>query len=207
MSDTREYPDQFEVVVEETGNRKPAEDRSEAEGMKNTAEVFGYEDVEILPPGNTDDKPTDVIDSGQEPEVIEEHPSIEVEGAAEDLPERDVATDPLTWMPGEFIDEIDGSQAINRKGFEVLSHFYDVEIQSDLEVPPEETEHEFCRVKATATIDGREVEAHGSAHVDRGDDKVLLLEMADTRARKRAISIATGAGAVAVEELKNSIDK
>jgi len=50
---------------------------------------------------------------------------------------------------------------------------------------------------------GRQVEAFGSAHVDRGDDHFLLLEMADTRARKRALSIITGAGAVAVDELQN----
>jgi hypothetical protein len=101
------------------------------------------------------------------------------------------------------VDTIDGSPAINRKGFEVLSHFYEVDVSADLQVTPEDTGHEYARVKATAEIDGRTVEAFGSAHVDRGDDSYLLLEMADTRARKRALSIATGAGAVAVEELKN----
>ena len=39
------------------------------------------------------------------------------------------------------------------------------------------------------------------------DDPELLLEMADTRARKRALSIATGVGAVAVAELKNEVDR
>jgi hypothetical protein len=120
-----------------------------------------------------------------------------------DLPERNVGDDPLKWLPGEFVDTIDGSPAINRKGFEVLSHFYEVDVSADLQVTPEDTGHEYARVKATAEIDGRTVEAFGSAHVDRGDDSYLLLEMADTRARKRALSIATGAGAVAVEELKN----
>lgn len=52
------------------------------------------------------------------------------------------------------------------------------------------------------TADGRTCEAYGSAHVDRGDDHELLLELADTRARKRALSIATGVGAVAVAELR-----
>jgi hypothetical protein len=111
-------------------------------------------------------------------------------------------------MPGEFVDTIDGTEAINRKGYEVLAHFYDVEVSADLQVAPEETDHEYCRVKATATTDdGRAVEAYGSAHVERGDDPWLLLEMAGTRARKRALSIATGAGAVAVEELKHEVDR
>jgi len=47
-----------------------------------------------------------------------------------------VGQDPLKWMPGEFVDEIDGSMAINRKGFEVLSHFYDVDVSATLEVAP-----------------------------------------------------------------------
>jgi len=126
-----------------------------------------------------------------------------VDEAADALPDRDVDEDPLKWLPGEFVDTIDGSPAINRKGFEVLGHFYDVDVTTTLEVAPEETDHEYARCKATAEIDGRTVEAHGSAHVDRGDDHTLLLEMSDTRARKRALSIATGAGAVAVSEIKS----
>jgi hypothetical protein len=124
-----------------------------------------------------------------------------------DLPDRSVADDPLTWIPGEFVDDIDGSQAINRKGYEVLSHFYNVDVAVELQTPPEDTGHEYARVKATATTaDGRTCEAFGSAHLERGDDPELLLEMADTRARKRALSIATGVGAVAVAELKNEVD-
>jgi len=80
-------------------------------------------------------------------------------------------------------------------------------VTATLQTAPEETDHEFCRVKAVAeTAEDRTVEAFGSAHVDRGDDPWLLVEMAGTRARKRAISVATGAGAVAVAELKNELD-
>lgn len=140
------------------------------------------------------------------PEPVEPTPDAPAEDV--DLPDRSVADDPLTWIPGEFVDEIDGSQAINRKGFEVLSHFYDVDVDPDMQVVPEETDHTYCRVRCVATLpDGREVAAFGSAHVDRGDDADLLTEMADTRARKRALSIATGVGAVAVAELKNEVQQ
>jgi len=125
-----------------------------------------------------------------------------------DLPDRSVSDDPLTWIPGEFVDEIDGTQAINRRGFEVLSHFYDIDVEPDMEVTPEDTDHTYCRVRCVATTsDGREVAAYGSAHVDRGDDEVLLGELAGTRARKRALSIATGVGAVAVQELKSELEQ
>lgn len=192
--------DEWLVIDHDRDNEQPAESRSEAEDMKATAQEFGSEHVEIVPPGRSD-----AATDGGTPEVVDAEP---VESPGDQLPERSVSDDPLTWMPGEFIDEIDGTQAINRKGYEVLGHFYDVDVHADLEVAPEETDFVFCRVKATAiTADGRACEAYGSAHVDRGDgdDPALLLEMADTRARKRALSIATGVGAVAVEELKGEV--
>ncbi|WP_246998677.1 hypothetical protein [Halosolutus gelatinilyticus] len=156
-------------------------------------------DVELVPPDASDA-------ASAEPDVIDVE-SDAIDPAAYDLPERSISDDPLKWVPGEFVDEIDGTQAINRKGFEVLSHFYDIDVETDVQVSPHETDFTYCQVKAAATTpDDRRCEALGSAHVDRGDDSVLLLELADTRARKRALSIATGVGAVAVEELKNELD-
>lgn len=188
--------------VDDTVPEDPGVPRGEGESIEQAAERI-------------DDSPNvDVVDhspEGADVQQVESATTEPVEPTAQggpdhpDLPDRSVSDDPLTWIPGEFVDNIDGSQAINRKGFEVLAHFYDVSTTSDLQVKPEDEGHEYCRVKATATIDGRTVEAFGSAHVDRGDDPELLLEMADTRARKRALSIATGVGAVAVEELKNEV--
>ena len=178
--------------------------QSDADGLGEDTETPEAQTTEADGGARVED--TARPDAQHEPEVLDadEIPA-DPRGNTEetDLPERNVGDDPLKWLPGEFVDQIDGSPAINRKGFEVLSHFYEVDVSADLQVTPEDTGHEYARVKATAEIDGRTVEAFGSAHVDRGDDSYLLLEMADTRARKRALSIATGAGAVAVEELKN----
>lgn len=185
------------IVRGANGTEREAGSRSEAEEIKAEAESLGL-DVEIVPPGEDADDSVDVV------EHVDPEP---VDSAAEELPERSVAEDPLDWIPSDFVDTIDGSPAINRRGFEVLAHFYDVDVYSELEVPPEEHGFEYCRVKARAVRDGRECEAYGSAHVDRGDDPELLLEMADTRARKRALSIATGVGAVAVEELRNEVSR
>ena len=199
--------DTFVVIDHDNDNRREAETRSEAEDMKATAEEFGAKNVEIVPPGTdaeTDGGTAEVVDV----DTVDADPTPADADEVADLPERSVADDPLTWMPGHFVDEIDGTPAVNRKGFEVLSHFYDISVSAELQVTPEETDHEYARVKATATTpDGRTCEAFGSAHVDRGDDKTLLLEMAGTRARKRALSIATGTGAVAVEELRNEVDR
>jgi hypothetical protein len=199
--------DKFIVIDHDNGNEVPADSRSDAEDKKETAEELGAENVEIVPPGSdaeTDGGTAEVVDVQE----VDADPTPADADEVADLPERSVADDPLTWMPGHFIDEIDGTPSVNRKGFEVLSHFYDISVSAELQVTPEETDHEYARVKATATTpDGRTCEAFGSAHVDRGDDATLLLEMAGTRARKRALSIATGTGAVAVEELRNEVDR
>jgi hypothetical protein len=215
MADGGVSADSWRVVDHDNNdNVKPADSKADAESKAKTAREFGSDNVSVVPPGEPlpgeDTETQAVATEPTEAEVMEvSEPSPEpatttAEAAQHDLPERSVSDDPLTWVPGEFVDEIDGTQAINRKGFEVLAHFYDISVSADLEVPPEDTDHEYCRVKATAeTPDGRTCEAYGSAHVDRDDDATLLLEMADTRARKRALSIATGVGAVAVSELKS----
>jgi hypothetical protein len=188
-------------------NRREFESRADAETARADLRDLGVDpdDLEIVPPTETDGSGAvepEVVDDG-----VERQPVETPDTTPDTLDDRSVADDPIAWMPGEFIDQIDGTEAINRKGFEVLAHFYDVSVTADLQTAPEQTDHEFCRVKATAeTADGRTVQAFGSAHVDRGDDPWLLVEMAGTRARKRAISVATGAGAVAVEELKNELD-
>lgn len=202
MSD--DNPDEWTVVDRENDNRRTFDSRSDAEDALATVRDLGVEDVELVAPSETEP------DGGTAEVVPVENPADAPPADAEDvadLPERSVGDDPLTWMPGDFVDEIDGTPAVNRKGFEVLSHFYDISVSADLQVAPDENGHEYARVKATAeTPDGRTCEAFGSAHVERGDDETLLLEMADTRARKRALSIATGVGAVAVEELKNEVE-
>jgi len=229
MSNTPPAHDKFTVADLANENFKIADTRPDADDMLDKAVDAPGTDPEVFPPGESpaflqadndtpDETPPTESDGGEvvedtarpdanhDPEVLDAD-EIPADPRSDDgettLPERNVGDDPIKWLPGEFVDQIDGSQAINRKGFEVLSHFYQVDLHTELQVKPEDTGHEYCRAKAVAEIDGREVEAFGSAHVDRGDDSYLLLEMAGTRARKRALSIATGAGAVAVEELKN----
>lgn len=140
---------------------------------------------------------TNAVEPGQ---TVQEPQSTE-------LTERDLTDDPFEWMPGHYVDTIEGSQAINRQGYAVLSQFYDISVRTEVVVGPEDTDFQYCRCKATAKdADGDVYTQHGSAHVERGDDATLLLEMADTRATKRVLALATGVGAVAVEELKNSLE-
>lgn len=188
------------TVRADTGNERTCESRADAERIAAEMEQLGVE-VDLIPPGG------DVANGLNEPETATTTEVVSAEEAAERLPERNMSDDPLEWIPAPFVDTIDGEVTLNRKGFEVLGHYYEIAVESDIIVPPEETDFQFCRAKATATTpDGVSYEAHGSAHVDRGDEHTLLLELADTRACKRAMSAATGVGAIAVEELKNDID-
>lgn len=207
--------DKWRVVDHDNdGNTRTFDSRSDAEAAAEQVRDLGSTDVEVIEPE------TDTNDAPAEPEVVDHAPAAddapdtdhepevmspeEVKRAADQLPdERHVDEDPLKWLPGEFVDRIDGSPAINRKGFEVLRFFYDVSLDMEMEVDPNDNDMTHCRYKCVATMDGEPVEAWGTSHVDRGDDPWLLVEMAATRARKRALSIATGAGAVAVEELIN----
>jgi hypothetical protein len=108
-------------------------------------------------------------------------------------------------MPDEFTDTVDGTVTINRKGYEVLAHHYNVSGGTKLVVSPVETEMQYCVHKATVTdADGDEYTAYGEAHADDNGAENIV-RMSDTRAYKRAVSRATGVGTVAIEELQNEL--
>jgi hypothetical protein len=215
------------------GVERPFESRSEAEekagDMKELIKDRGGdpERVDVIPPNEGENQSVDVVDhSNGSGAVVEEPTKSEgnttekdtngtesdidsVEAVREtrgELPDDgpSVDEDPLVWMPDEFTDTIDGTVAINRKGFEVLAHHYD--IQCETELCNELTTEDRVVFKATATdADGDTYSAFGSASTERGDDAGLLVEMSDTRAYKRSVSRATGVGMVAVSELQNEL--
>jgi len=194
-----------EFIVRDTdrGNERPVESRAKAEEVAEELRGMGAS-VEIIPPGAEDN-----INAVEHHKTVKEANTVEpdtpdTEGY--DLPDDgpSVDEDPLVWMPDEFTDTIDGSVAINRKGFEVLAHHYS--IQCETELCADLTTDSRVTFKAIATdADGDTYSAFGSASDERGDDAGLLVEMADTRAYKRAISRATGVGMVAVSELQNEL--
>jgi hypothetical protein len=111
--------------------------------------------------------------------------------------------DPVEWMPSHFIDKIEGQPTVNRKGYCVIASKYGVSVTAEPITLPSESDWEYAEFRAIATTeDGQEYSGFGSAHVDRGDDKELLGEMAETRALKRSTAWATGLGMTAVEELE-----
>lgn len=125
-----------------------------------------------------------------------------------DLPNApDVTEDPVSWMPEHFIDIIEGVPSVNRKGYAVLAKHFGITVQSEPVTYPGQSDWEYAEFRATAvTPEGDTYTGYGSAHVDRGDDKGVLGELAETRACKRSIAWATGVGMVAIEEMQNSTE-
>lgn len=215
MSQTQQQPDglrQWTLYDVENENTNHFEDRSTAEEKATHAEDDLGLTVEVYPPGehpDLSDAGPRIEDGAEDVEVIQEGdtPQEDVLGTPRDqLPDDgpSVDEDPLVWMPDEFTDTIDGTVAINRKGFEVLAHHYSIQCETSL--CESLTTAERVVFKATARdADGDTYTAFGSAGSARGDDEGLVVELADTRSYKRAISRATGVGMVAVEELQEGV--
>jgi hypothetical protein len=190
------------------GSTRRFDTRAEAEATKAELEELG---LSIDLTHETDTQAQTVSDGGS----VESDGTNAVavpdsdDGEAGDLPAAsDVTEDPLSWMPDHFIDQIEGVPSINRKGYAVLAEHYDISVTAEPLTIPSESDWEYAEFRAVATTpDGREYSGFGSAHVERGDDKVLLGEMAETRAVKRATSNATGVGMTAVAEMRSATEE
>lgn len=214
------------MLVDEDGNTREFESRAAAESEKKELEDIGA-NLTLAKQGDTTDEETVVTVAEkhdvEEPEELDEavqtaneigrtnRQNVDSENVPSngDIPEKrpNVSEDPISWMPEHFVDMIDGVPAINRKGYAVLAEHYNISVKAEPVTIPSETGFEYAEFTAVArTPDGEEYSGFGSAHVDRGDDKTLLGELAETRALKRSIAWATGIGMTAVSELQGTLD-
>ena len=211
MSDA-DRVDDWQVYDPENDNTRAFDARSDAEDACDDMADFGI-DVEMYPPGKSpsDDATADggtVADPGTPAAEAADPQPVKTDPVKQVPDDPNLTDDPFAWMPGDFVDTIDGTPTINRRGYAALGRKFGISAPDiTVHVGPEETDHTYCRVEATVVDDeGREYVNHGSASVERGDDDTLLLELAVTRARKRALAGATGVGLIAVSELKNTIE-
>jgi len=145
----------------------------------------------------------DYFDTQVEVTQIEETPRSD--GGTTAIPQ--TVEEPLDWLPDTFVDNVRGTNAINRKGYAVLAQHNNISVVAEPIVRAAESDFTTAEFRAIATTkDGCEYSGFGTAHIDRdtrggGDDPYLLNELAETRAIKRALSYATGVGMVSSEEL------
>ena len=118
--------------------------------------------------------------------------------------------DPIGYLKNinkEFVNKIKGNDAISKRGFRYIQAELDITTES--EVVGWTNDPYGVVVWARAELpDGRAAEAHGEGYPgERGMDKAEWVRYADTRAKNRALSDLTSAGALAVDELRGGFDE
>lgn len=112
----------------------------------------------------------------------------------------------LRQINSEFVNTIQGTPAISKRGFRYIQA--ELNITTESEVVAQTDDPVGVIVWARAELpDGRAAEAHGEGYPsESGIDSNQFVRYADTRAKSRALSDLTSAGALAVDELRGGMD-
>jgi hypothetical protein len=141
----------------------------------------------------------DTAESGHEPVPVESDTDLNELGDS-------LATDPLDILPDHMIDHIQGQPAISKRGYAMIAERYDIEVKADVLEYPWENEDSRAVAKALATTDkGKEYSGWGTASAGDGDMSDQLIELAETRALKRAVSWSSGVGIVSYHEMADEL--
>ena len=113
----------------------------------------------------------------------------------------------LRQINSDYVNTIQGTPAISKRGFRYIQA--ELEITTETKVVSWSEDPYGVVVWARAELpDGRAAEAHGEGYPsERGMDDGEFVRYADTRAKSRALSDLTSAGALAVDELRGGIDE
>jgi len=193
---------------ERKGQVRELDTRSEAESVKSDLIGLGVnpEDLSITTEdpreeatdgGETDTVDVDVVDH------TEDKPDTQATHEVINDPEQ-LSEDPIGWLESintAFVNTIKGTPAISKQGFRFIQSQFG--ITTEAEVVQWVDDPTGCVVWAKAELpDGQAAEAHGEGYLteSRVDDNEFV-RYADTRAKNRAISDLTSAGALAVSEL------
>lgn len=187
---------------------KTKEFESKNDEFHNLKQLLEEQGVDYTIENGTQDNMSDSTNTRVVEPVEETTPSESNSNALEGTPRVD--QDPVDWLPEHFIDHIQGTPTVNRKGYAVIASKYNVSVTAEPVTLASETDFEYAEFEAIAvTEDGQEYSGFGSAHVNRenGDSPYLLNELAETRSMKRAVSWATGIGMTAIEELQGDLNE
>ena len=137
-----------------------------------------------------------------DPEIVDHSPTADT---TDNPVDPDVlAQDPIEWLESQntdFVNTIKGTPAISKQGFRFIQQRFGIRTESN--VVETFTNPRGVIVWARAERpDGQYAEAHGEGYISESDvDDNEFVRYADTRAKNRAISDLTSAGALAVSEL------
>jgi len=180
-----------------------------------------YDDYESYAAGaidNADDGDVDaeVIDHttdggqavAQKPETEPPTPQqVDDAVAAVDKLGESLESDPLNILPGHMKDSIQGTPAINKRGYAMIAERYGIEATATIESYPWDNDEQRCVAKAVATTDdGKQYTGWATACKSDGDMPAQIIELAETRALKRSVSWASGVGVVSYVELSDQLE-
>jgi len=170
----------------------------------DTPEWYGDDEDEPSTDGGTVE--ADVVDHSEngtsEPETVKEPAVVD-----EPVNPEELSKDPIGFLKSvnsEFVNRIKGKDAISKQGFRFIQREFEITTQS--EVVEWSEDPLGCVVWAKAELpSGYAAEAHGEGYKFESDvSDNEFVRYADTRAKNRAISDLTSAGALAVSELGGS---
>jgi len=222
----------FSVIDHGNQNARSFESRAEADdkarGIKqmvsdpSAIEVVkgDYDDYESYATGAIDnsdgDVDAEVIDhttdggqvTAQKPEPEPPTPQeVDDAVAAVDKLGESLESDPLNILPGHMKDSIQGTPAINKRGYAMIAERYGIEATATIECYPWDNDENRCVAKAVATTDdGKEYTGWATACKGDGDMPAQIIELAETRALKRSVSWASGVGVVSYVELSDQLE-
>jgi len=182
------------------GEERHFADRHEDRAKKNVEflESEGHE-VELIDNRESDTPaPSGAAAAHETPDVVEATES--------DAPvDPDVlAQDPIEWLESQntdFVNTIKGTPAISKQGFRFIQQRFGIRTESDVVETFSDPRGVIVWARAERP-DGQYAEAHGEGYISESDvDDNEFVRYADTRAKNRAISDLTSAGALAVSEL------
>ena len=187
--------DRYKVVDHDNDRENTFDDEEDAKDVQELLEEQSH-DVELIDT-QADTQPID-------PEIIDHTETVEP-ATEQPKPSPDVlAQDPIEWLESQnsnFVNTIKGTPAISKQGFRFIQQRFD--IVTEAKVVESFTDPLGVIVWAKATNpQGQSAEAHGEGWKFEEDvDDNEFVRYADTRAKNRAISDLTSAGALAVSEL------
>jgi len=115
-----------------------------------------------------------------------------------------LSTDPIGFLESvnnDFVNTIKGKPAISKQGFRFIQREFGITTEAEVVETLDDPTGVIVWAKATLP-DGHSAEAHGEGWLFESDvDDNEFVRYADTRAKNRALSDLTSAGALAVSEL------
>jgi len=191
----------IKLINERSGVESEFEDKDAAQDERQKLIELGVapEDVQL------ETEETKADGGATEPAVVDESPQTDESIEPDEIttPEQ-LAQDPIGWLESinnDFVNVIKGTPAISKQGFRFIQSQFGITTESEVVDVIDDPVGIIIWAKAELPS-GQSAEAHGEGYLSesRVDDNEFV-RYADTRAKNRAISDLTSAGALAVSEL------